>query len=164
MLATICLISLTNAQWTLLSSKCLILMKRLRLLNLQNPFSEFLECLLVQFLFSHSQPLCHGTILQGAVHGLKSNELGTHKFGETAIEVDWNRETDEENVCEEMIGNGTTRMKRFFELLNHSFQIPANLVKKWGDLAGIFCRSCFTFCCHHLSMIYLYVSTFLHSL
>ena len=155
-LATICLVPLSNDQWTILSSKCLILMKRLRLVNIQNSYSEFLECLLVQFLLSHSQPIYHSMSLQGALHGLKSSELSTHKLGESSIEVDLNRETDEENVCEEMIWNRSARMKQLFELLNHSFQIPSALIKKWGEIAGTLCRTCFTFCCHHLSMIPLY--------
>ena len=148
---------LSYDQWTCLSSKCLILMKRLRLLSMNHPYSEFLQCLLVQFLLSHTESLPQQTILQGASHGLKSSEVCRDIQSETPIDMDLTREKEEATICTEMIDNETPRMKCLYELLEHSFRIPSTFQRKWGELAGLFCRTCFTYCCHHLSIISLFL-------
>ncbi|KAK8832976.1 hypothetical protein WA577_003954, partial [Blastocystis sp. JDR] len=115
------------------------------------PAKEFLDCLALHFVLSplRDDPVvCEDRFLQ---NGLRLSELPREDEG-VACEEDRSEDERELSQCRTLLANSTAESQQLYRSLMQATSLPS--LKLRSDKAFLKrCYCCFTYCCHHLSLV-----------
>ena len=154
-LGALSLLRLADAQWIAIADKLQIIAKQLELEAFHHPLSpiqEFLDCLVVNFLFSRSMKEESSEEEPVTRNGLRLSEVSEmEELNEEEIRAD----VAEKRQCEALMLNQTVETQRLYEVLIQNTSLPS--LKQRQDASFMRdCYCCFAYCCHHLSLVPLF--------
>lgn len=159
-LASVSLLRLSFSQWTALADLLLVVIKQLEMEAFHHPLTpakEFLDCLALHFVLSPSRDdpvACEDRFLQ---NGLRLSELPREDEG-VVCEEDRREDERELSQCRTLLANSTAESQQLYRSLMQATSLPS--LKLRSDEAFLKrCYCCFTYCCHHLSLVGLYQLT-----
>ena len=170
LLASVSLLRLSFAQWTALADLLLVVIKQLEMEAFHHPLTpakEFLDCLALHFVLSplRDDPVvCEDRFLQNGLrlselpredrflqNGLRLSELPREDEG-VACEEDRSEDERELSQCRTLLANSTAESQQLYRSLMQATSLPS--LKLRSDKAFLKrCYCCFTYCCHHLSLV-----------
>lgn len=158
-LGALSLLRLTDAQWIAIADKLQIIAKQLELEAFHHPLSaiqEFLDCLVVNYLFSRSMKEESSEEEPVMRNGLRLSEVSEmeelkEELNEEEIRVD----VAEKRKCEALMLNQTSETQRLYEVLIQNTSLPSLKLRQDASFMRD-CYCCFAYCCHHLSLVPLY--------